>query len=222
MTDAERYAITVRKVRIEGEDLWRATVRELPDVAEFADTREIAISLATDAIESLMEDAKVEGRPFPEPIEDDDEYSGRVTVRLPKSVHRAVALQADEEGISINSYIIASLTYSVAERLRSLSRPATQRDLITYEASLAQKASHIVLAKYHLYKPGPPTAGLLAINRASPAISPYYGIPVQTESTSVVLATGAGGYYTTMLAGVADLNVKSLHDLSESEERKRA
>jgi len=106
---AEHYAITVRRVSIEGEEFWRATVRELPDVAEFAETRDEAIDLALDSIETLKQAAKEEGREFPEPLEEEDEYSGRVTLRLPKSLHREIATQAQLEDVSLNSYIVATL-----------------------------------------------------------------------------------------------------------------
>lgn len=106
MTDAERYAVTVRKVRIDDEEMWRATVRELPDLAEFAETREEAMDLALDAIESLKASAAEEGRPFPEPLEDEEEYSGRVTLRMSKSLHRAAAMRAVSEDVSLNSFIV--------------------------------------------------------------------------------------------------------------------
>ncbi len=113
MTDAERYAIILRKVRVDDQDLWRATVRELPDVAEFAETREEVLDLALDTIESLQASAAEDGRPFPEPIEDEEEYSGRVTLRMSKSLHRVAALRADAEGVSLNSFIAEC----VAERV---------------------------------------------------------------------------------------------------------
>jgi predicted HicB family RNase H-like nuclease len=106
---AEHYSITVRRVSIEGEEFWRATVRELPDVAEFAETREEAIDLALDSIETLMQAAKEEGGEFPEPLEEEDEYSGRVTLRLPKSLHREIVAQAQLEDVSLNTYIVAAL-----------------------------------------------------------------------------------------------------------------
>ncbi len=106
MRDAERYAITVRKVLVDGEELWRATVRELPDLAEFAETRDEAIELLLEAVDGLKESAAEEGRTFPEPLEDEDGYSGRVTLRMSKSMHRAAALRAIDEDVSLNSYIV--------------------------------------------------------------------------------------------------------------------
>ena len=123
MTNAERYAITVRKVVIENEELWRATVRELPDVAEFAETREKAIELALDSIESLKDAAFEEGRDFPEPSEDEEEFSGRVTLRMPKYLHRAVAHKALADDMSLNSYIVTVLGIDLAQRVRALSVP---------------------------------------------------------------------------------------------------
>ena len=117
MTDAERYTTILRKVRVDDLELWRATVRELPDLAEFGETREEALDLAFDAIESLKASSAKDGRPFPEPIEDEDEYSGRVTLRMSKSLHRAAALRADSEGVSLNSFIAECVAAGVGQSL---------------------------------------------------------------------------------------------------------
>lgn len=121
MTNAERYSITVRKVLVDDQELWRATVRELPDLAEFAEARDEAFDLALDAIESLKASAVQEGRPFPEPMEDDEEYSGRVTLRMSKSMHRTVAERATVEDVSLNSYVVEC----IALRLGSFVDPNT-------------------------------------------------------------------------------------------------
>jgi predicted RNase H-like HicB family nuclease len=123
MTDAERYAITVRKTIVEGEELWRATVRELPDLAEYAETRDEAIELALDAIGGLQSAAQEEGRAFPEPFEDEQEYSGRVTLRMPKSLHRAVALNALADDMSVNSYIVTTLAVTLSQYVRAAREP---------------------------------------------------------------------------------------------------
>lgn len=123
MRDAERYAITLRHVEVEGESLWRATVRELPDVAEFAETRERAYELALETIDGLKQGAAAQGRHFPDPIEDEEEYTGRVTVRMPVSIHRSVAQQAEQEGVSLNSYIVEALTLTLAERIQKANTP---------------------------------------------------------------------------------------------------
>jgi predicted HicB family RNase H-like nuclease len=146
MTNAERYAVTVRKVMVESEELWRATVRELPDVAEFAETREQAIELALDSIESLKEAADEEGRDFPEPIEDEDEFSGRVTLRMPKYIHRAVAQNALADGMSLNSYIVTTMTIGLAQRVRAVSVP-TVGAMVHTRQSVIPKFEVLAMAK---------------------------------------------------------------------------
>lgn len=120
MRDAERYSIIVKIVDVDGESLYRATAVELPDLAEFAETREEVTDLILEAIEGLKSEAKAEGRAFPEPLSESElEYSGRVTLRLPRTVHRFVAEQADIEGVSLNAYIISALSVSLSEKTRA-------------------------------------------------------------------------------------------------------
>ena len=121
MSDPDRYAITVKRVTVADENLWRATVRELPDIAEFADTREEAFDLALDAIVHLKQAAIDEDRQFPEPIEDEEEYSGRVTLRMPAHLHRTIAEKAQADDMSLNAYIVATLSVDLAQRVNALS-----------------------------------------------------------------------------------------------------
>ena len=40
-----------------------------------------------------------------------DDFSGRVTLRIPRSLHRALAAAAEDEGVSLNGYLVNVLTY---------------------------------------------------------------------------------------------------------------
>ena len=46
---------------------------------------------------------------IPEPISDDD-FSGKFTLRLPKSLHKLLSIQAEKEGISLNQYALYKLS----------------------------------------------------------------------------------------------------------------
>ena len=48
--------------------------------------------------------------PEPEPITDLSEYSGQFKIRMPKTLHRSLALNAKKEGISMNQYCIYLLS----------------------------------------------------------------------------------------------------------------
>lgn len=111
MIDPHAYNITVRRSEFEGDVCFEARVKELPDLAEYGDTFEEAYALATDAIETTAEVFAEKGKPMPVPQEVADDYSGRVTLRLPKSLHRALAESAEDEGVSLNQHLVNVLAY---------------------------------------------------------------------------------------------------------------
>lgn len=108
--DAHAYGVTIRRGAFEGEALFEARVREFPDLTEYAETHEEAYALVIDAIETLAAALEQEGRAVPPPIVPPDDYSGRVTLRLPKSLHRALAHAAEDEGVSLNSLLVNLLS----------------------------------------------------------------------------------------------------------------
>jgi len=109
MFDPHRYANTIRQAEFDGQALYEAKVRELPDIAEYADTHEEAYELAIDALNRTAEVLTEQGRPMPEPIQTEEEYSGRITLRLPKSLHRRLAERAEAEAVSLNQYMLSVL-----------------------------------------------------------------------------------------------------------------
>ncbi len=109
--DAYAYNITVRRGEFEGETLFEARVKELPDLVEYGDTFDEAHALAVDAIETTAAIFAEKGRMMTPPTVPADDYSGRVTLRLPKSLHRALAEAADTEGASLNQHLVNVLTY---------------------------------------------------------------------------------------------------------------
>jgi predicted HicB family RNase H-like nuclease len=111
MNTAHNYNISIRFGDYEGEACFEARVRELPDIAEYADTFEEVYALAVDSIEVTMEVLAEKGKTMPDPQIVMDDYSGRVTLRLPKSLHRALAQASEEEGVSLNQYMTNVLTY---------------------------------------------------------------------------------------------------------------
>jgi predicted HicB family RNase H-like nuclease len=111
MIDASNYNITVRKGWFDGEHCYEARVAELPDVAEYADSVEEAYALAIDTIEVTAEMLAAQGKAMPAPMIPADDYSGRVTLRLAKSLHRSLAQAADKEGVSLNQHLTNILNY---------------------------------------------------------------------------------------------------------------
>lgn len=109
--DPHAYNVTVRKIVHEAETLFEARVKELPDVCEYGETMSEAYDLAIDTIETAAEMYAEAGRYFPPPNVPQDEFSGRVTLRLPKALHRTLARWADEEGASLNQHLVNILAH---------------------------------------------------------------------------------------------------------------
>ena len=109
--DVHAYNITIRRAVFEGERLYEARVREFPDLHCYAETGAEAYELAIDAIETTASAFADERRRLPAPIAPVDDYSGRVTLRIARSLHRALAEEAESEGVSLNQYLADVLAY---------------------------------------------------------------------------------------------------------------
>src|SRR5665811_1051182 len=96
--DPESYTITIRKEESDCEILYVGRVAEFPNISAFEETFEAARALVIDSIQTLKrisDEAQVDF-PFPYPAPS-DEFSGRVTLRLSKSLHAKVSRIAAQE-----------------------------------------------------------------------------------------------------------------------------
>lgn len=116
MINAVDYTIAIQRGIYEGELCFSARVKELPDLVEYGDTYEEAYDLAIGAIEATYEALSQIGRIMPLPMPSIDQYSGRVTLRLPKSLHRELAYQALDEGVSLNQHLVNALSYTAGRQ----------------------------------------------------------------------------------------------------------
>jgi predicted HicB family RNase H-like nuclease len=115
---ASAYKITVQEREIEGQIFHVGTVAELPDVAVYEDSFQEAYVAITHVITDLKEMADEAGRTFPLPAEvKEEEYSGRVTLRLAKSLHRKVAELADLEGVSLNQFLVSVIAEATGAKM---------------------------------------------------------------------------------------------------------
>lgn len=115
MHKAEEYTISVRLETIEDENYYVSRVAELPDVEEYADTQEEAISLALDTVRTTQRIFAEEGRKFPSPISFNEQplATGRVTLRLRKGTHQQAIENSKLEGVSLNSYLCAKIESNI-------------------------------------------------------------------------------------------------------------
>ncbi len=109
--DPLEYNIITRRVVVDGQPLFEARVKEFPDVREYAEDLMEAYELVVDTIQATAEAFEQIDRALPDPMVPQDEFSGRITLRLPKSLHRLLSLIAEEEAISLNQFLVNVLAF---------------------------------------------------------------------------------------------------------------
>ncbi len=81
---------------------------EFPSLSWLAPTPEKALSGIRRVVAEVVEEMKASGEVVPDALSEKT-YSGRFMVRIPSMVHRTLATQAAEQGISINRLVSAKL-----------------------------------------------------------------------------------------------------------------
>jgi predicted RNase H-like HicB family nuclease len=86
-----------------------AVIPELPLISGLGSTREKAVKQCMEAAALALDVLKEEGRPLPQPRKIVP-YSGQLRLRMPRYLHARLAELAEQEGMSLNSYIVYLLT----------------------------------------------------------------------------------------------------------------
>jgi antitoxin HicB len=89
-----------------------AQIKDLPGCLTQGETLEETMANINEARELWIETAYEAGDDIPLPSNDDN-YSGKLLLRMPKSLHRRLAETAENEGVSLNQYIVSLLSASV-------------------------------------------------------------------------------------------------------------
>lgn len=116
MFSPEDYTVLIRRELIDDDMYYVARIKELPDVAEYALTRDEALDLAYETI-SLSQQMFIEqGLSFPEPSKIAvPDVSGRVTLRLAKQIHADAIEIASLEGINLNQFLSNAILNAVTQ-----------------------------------------------------------------------------------------------------------
>ena len=81
---------------------------EFPSLSRLANTPEAALKGIRKVVAEVAADMQASGETLPAPLAE-KHYSGEFRVRIPPEVHRALALQAAEQGVSLNRLASAKL-----------------------------------------------------------------------------------------------------------------
>ena len=121
----KEYPITLTRRVDDDEPYWVAEIPELPGCVSDGKTPDEAVESLRDAKSLWIETQLSDDYEVPEPV-DVQGHSGKLSLRIPKSLHRRIAEIAHREGVSLNQYIMSCVATGLgwdqqARELRALS-----------------------------------------------------------------------------------------------------
>ena len=97
------YTKIVQEMGDETGHYYYGRILELDGCQSTGDSIDDLMKSLNEAVEGYIE-AKLEaGLPIPVPQQDND-FSGKFVLRLPKSLHRRLSIEASNEGVSLNQW----------------------------------------------------------------------------------------------------------------------
>jgi antitoxin HicB len=103
------YTVIVKRGTGDGAEYWIARVLELPHCMTHGATPEEALRDIEDAKREWLKSNLEAGLPIPEPAK----FTGQYHLRMPPSLHEALALKSESEDVSLNQFIITALARAV-------------------------------------------------------------------------------------------------------------
>jgi antitoxin HicB len=113
--DLPYHVSVVRQENERGKGGWTASIEELPACTASAASPEEAVHRVRTAMETWISAALERNEAIPEP-RSGSTASGRLLVRMPRTLHSQLARAAEHEGVSLNQFITSSLASAVAWR----------------------------------------------------------------------------------------------------------
>lgn len=114
MIDAQRYPAQV--FYSDEDEGFIAVATDLPGCSAFGETQEEAVAELRDAIDAWQLAASNAGNPIPDPSKPqlDDLPSGKILLRLPRTLHAQLIERAKYENVSLNQHLVFVLTASTS------------------------------------------------------------------------------------------------------------
>jgi predicted RNase H-like HicB family nuclease len=103
------YNYIIKPIQDESGAYYHASVLEFDGCQSTGDTFQEAYDGLMEAMEGWIETKLENGFIVPAPL-DTDKFSGKFVVRLPKSLHARLAMEAVKEGVSLNQYTLYKLS----------------------------------------------------------------------------------------------------------------
>jgi len=90
-------------------------IKDLPGCYSQGETIEEALKMIEEARCLWMESMYEDGNEIPLPGSKTEKYSGKFNVRIPRNLHRKLDEMAEKEGVSLNHYLVSTLSQAVGQ-----------------------------------------------------------------------------------------------------------
>jgi len=116
---ALEYSIKLTVLSEEDGGGYIVEVPDLPGCMTTGDSPGEALSKVEDAIDTWIMAAEAMGKliPAPKSYSEDHEYSGKISVRMPKDLHKELVEIANHQGVSLNQFVVYSLAKSAGKEI---------------------------------------------------------------------------------------------------------
>jgi predicted RNase H-like HicB family nuclease len=114
MSKSSRYPIEVFYSEEDGGFI--AIAKDLPGCSAFGKTQAKAVAEIQHAIKAWQEATKAAGNPVPEPsrpVENESLPSGKILLRVPRTLHASLIECAKKESVSLNQHLVSVLSAGV-------------------------------------------------------------------------------------------------------------
>ncbi len=143
-----------RMIFPEDDGTFRGEVLEFPGCIASGESASEALDHLEEAAKSWVSAAIELGQTIPEPVDAANSFSGRLVLRIPKSLHKKATLFAEREGVSLNQFIATSLSESVGEKQRNYSINTTIHSHSQYVSVITGAALFQSVIGVPSYAPG--------------------------------------------------------------------
>ncbi|MBI2859896.1 MAG: type II toxin-antitoxin system HicB family antitoxin [Chloroflexi bacterium] len=134
-----KYPITIHAASEGG---YVAEIEDLPGCLAQGETLDEVYELIEESRRLWLEVAFEDGQEIPEP-RTEQEYSGKFFIRAPRSLHRKLDQMAKQEGVSLNQFLVATLSRSVGieEGRKTRTRRTASRSSATTKKKLSRRGA---------------------------------------------------------------------------------
>jgi predicted HicB family RNase H-like nuclease len=88
---------------------YMAVCVEMPYLRREAASAQLAVAAIEQAVDQHLEDLRGTGDPVPTPLSE-RRHSGTIVVRTSSELHARLVLEADEQGVSMNQWIVQKIS----------------------------------------------------------------------------------------------------------------